>query len=154
VSIDSLHTRPPRLVLVNLDAGTELTAWANPPHLAMERTAHWNRIAIPGLGHQPLQYVGSANRLLSDVELAFDRRWQPSVNLVEVRAFLDGLVVPTRLDLPSAPPRVLLAWPHLLSLEVVVDTVRFEIDQLAAAGGALALRALVTFEEIGEGGDR
>lgn len=150
MSIGNVTVPPPRLVIINLTTGDELTAWANPTQLTETRSAQWNRIAVPGLGYQPLQYGGTNNRQLADVELMFDRRWQPDADLAAARRFLDALVAPASADVASAPPRLLLVWPKLLSLEVITESVELTHEYFASDGTPLAMRARLTFEAIAE----
>jgi len=150
MSIGNVAIRPPRLVMINLVTSEELEAWANPAQLTETRSAQWNRLAVPGLGYQPLQYAGTTNRQLADVELAFDRRWAPDADLDVARRFLDMLVAPATTEVASAPPRLLLVWPKLLSLEVVAESVELTHEYIASDGTPLAMRAKLTFEAIAE----
>src|SRR5215208_4821511 len=123
MTTDTLRVQPPRLVLVNLVTREQLEVWANPPTLTEQRSAQWNRLGVPGLGHQPLQYGGTTNRRIPDVVLILDRRTHPEADIEAARRFFDALVAPAGSAAPSAPPRVLFVWPKLLSLEAVTESV-------------------------------
>jgi hypothetical protein len=150
MTTDTLRVEPPRLVLVNLVTGEPLEAWANPPSLTEQRSAQWTRLGIPGLGHQPLQYGGTANRRVPDVVLVFDRRTRPDADLEAARRFFDALVVPAGPTAPSAPPRVLLVWPKLLSLEAVSESVETIHDVFAIDGTPVAMTVKLAFEHVVE----
>jgi hypothetical protein len=135
---------------MNLTTLDQLEAWANPPVLVEQRAAQWNRLSVPGLGHQPLQYGGTGNRRLADMELIFDRRTHPYADLEAARQFLDALVEPVRTTMPAAPPRVLFVWPKLLSLEVITDSVEIVHEHFAVDGSPMAMTATLAFERVVE----
>jgi hypothetical protein len=148
MATDTLRVQAPRLVLTNLATLDELEAWANPPSLTEQRSAQWNRLSVPGLGHQPLQFGGTGNRRLADMELVFDRRTHPYADLDAARQFLDRLVVPVRMTVPASPPRVLFVWPKLLTLEVVAETVELVHEHFAVDGTPIAMTAKLAFEHV------
>jgi hypothetical protein len=155
MTMDVARIRPPRCALVNLVTGEELTCLANPTELAERVMVTWNRLAVPGLSHQPLQYSSTGNRQLSGVELYMDRYLaaaEPQApDLLEFRRFLRALTVPPAAEAgapPAAPPRVLFVWPQLLTLEAVVETVELRYQRFAVDGSVLVYTASVTFEEI------
>ena len=150
MSTDTLRGQPPRLVLVNLVTLEELEAWMNPPALSEQRGAQWNRLAIPGLGYQALQFGGTTNRKLADLTLVFDRRTHPYADLDVARLFLDGLVAPAAPAPASGPPRVLFVWPRLLSIETIVESVELTHDHVAVDGTPMAMTAKITFEQVVE----
>ena len=116
---------------------------------------NWNRLAVPGLSHQVLQFQSTANRQLSGLEFYLDRFFaaeQPGdVKILEFRAFLRALTVPpkgTEGVAATAPPRVLFVWPGVVTVECVVASVEFLYKQLAVDGTVLVYTASVSFEEI------
>jgi hypothetical protein len=119
VSFDGAIARPPRCVLVNVTSGESMECLFNPTQLSEKLQVNWNRLAVPGLSHQVLQFQSTANRQLSGVEFYLDRYFaaeQPGdVNILEFRAFLRALTVPpegTEDVAATAPPRVLFIWPR------------------------------------------
>jgi hypothetical protein len=145
---DSLARRPPRLALVNLATGERLDTWANPPQLAMRTTVNWNRLSPPGADHQPLQFTGTGNRQLTELELIFDRAFADStdVDLAQARMFLDATTVPTAPGLP--PPTVLFVWPGVVTLEAVVTSLDVQVRRFASDGSPLTLAATLTLEQV------
>lgn len=155
MSFDGAIARPPRCILVNVTTGESMECLFNPTQLSEKLQVNWNRLAVPGLSHQVLQFQSTANRQLSGVEFyldAFFAAEQPGdVNILEFRAFLRALTVPpegTEDVASTAPPRVLFIWPEVITVECVVASVEFTYKQLAVDGAVLVYAASVTFEEI------
>ena len=110
---------------------------------------------MPGLSHQILQFQSTGNRQISGVEFYLDRFFtaeQPGdVDILEFRAFIRALTVPpegTEGVADTAPPRTLIIWPEVLTVEAVVADVEFQYRQLSVEGEVLVYTATVTFEEI------
>ncbi|WP_228560082.1 MULTISPECIES: peptidoglycan-binding protein [Myxococcus] len=127
----------------------------NPTQLVEKLQVNWNRLVVPGLSHQVLQFQGTSNRQLAGVEFDLDAffatQQADTSNIMAFRAFLRALTVPpagTEGVLATAPPRVLVLWPGVLTVECVVASVEFQYRQLAVDGRVLVYTATVTFEEI------
>ena len=152
MSLDAALARAPRCLLVNVTSGESLECLFNPTHVTEKLQVNWNRLAVPGLSHQVLQFQSTANRQLSGVEFYLDRFFaaeQPGdVNILDFRAFLRALTVPPEGVAATAPPRVLLIWPSVVTVECVVASVEFQYKQLAVDGLVLVYTASVSFEEI------
>ena len=151
----SFDTRPPRCSLVNVVTGESIDCLFNPTQLAERVQVHYNRLAVPGLSHQVLQYQGTGNRELSEVEFYLDRTFaseQPGdVDILTFRAFLRALTVPpeaTEGVAATAPPRALFVWPGVLTVEAVLTGVAFQYRQFASDGSVMVYAATVGFEEI------
>lgn len=136
------------MALVNLATGERLDAWANPPQLGMRTTVNWNRLAPPGADHQPLQFTGTGNRQLTEVELMFDRSLADAseLDLTRVRTFLDATTVPAGPGLP--PPTLLVVWPGVLTLEVVVVSLEPQLRRFAVDGTPLEFAATLALEQV------
>lgn len=148
-------TRPPRCSLVNVVTVEAVECLFNPTQLVEKVQVNWNRLAVPGLSHQVLQYQSTGNRELSGVEFYLDRVFaaeQPGdVDIMEFRAFLRALTVPpeaTEGVAATAPPRTLFIWPGVLTVEAVLTGVEFQYRQFGVDGRALVYAANVSFEEI------
>ncbi|RKH35672.1 peptidoglycan-binding protein [Corallococcus praedator] len=147
--------RPPRCVLVNVLTGEAMDCLFNPTQLTEKLQVNWNRLAVPGLSHQVLQFQGTSNRQLSGVEFYLDAffaaQQADTSSVMAFRAFVRALTVPpagTEGVLATAPPRVLVLWPGVLTVECVVASVEFQYRQLAVDGRVLVYTATVTFEEV------
>lgn len=155
MSINAGLARPPRCVLVNVLTGEAMECLFNPTQLVEKLQVNWNRLAVPGLSHQVLQFQGTSNRQLAGVEFYLDAffatQQADTSNIMAFRAFLRALTVPpagTEGVLATAPPRVLVLWPGVLTVECVVASVEFQYRQLAVDGRVLVYSATVTFEEV------
>ena len=155
MNLRSAIGRPPRCVLVNVLTGESMECLLNPTQLAEKVQVNYARLTIPGLSHQLLQYQSTSNRQISGVEFYLDRYFaaeQPGdVDIMDFRAFLRALTVPPNNAqgvLQAAPPRVLIIWPEVLTVEAVLTSVIFQYSQLAVDGRVMLYTAQVSFEEI------
>ncbi|WP_240462505.1 peptidoglycan-binding protein [Myxococcus sp. CA018] len=140
---------------MNVLTGEAMECLFNPTQLVEKLQVNWNRLVVPGLSHQVLQFQGTSNRQLAGVEFDLDAffatQQADTSNIMAFRAFLRALTVPpagTEGVLATAPPRVLVLWPGVLTVECVVASVEFQYRQLAVDGRVLVYTATVTFEEI------
>ncbi|MCK7535249.1 MAG: hypothetical protein MZV63_31810 [Marinilabiliales bacterium] len=122
MGIEQAVAKPPRCFAGQRDHGrVAWTACFNPTQLAEKVQVNWNRLQVPGLSHQVLQFQGTGNRQFSAVEFYLDKVFaaeQPGdTDIMEFRRFLR---VPHRAaggdrGVPAtAPPRVLFIWPGVL----------------------------------------
>lgn len=169
MSIKQTTARPPRCLLVNVITGETMECLFNPTQISEKLQVNWNRLSVPGLSHQVLQFQSTGNRQLSGVEFYLDRFFaskQPgwshtscaarpcdlgSPDIMEFRSFIRALTVPPAgtEDVPdTAPPRMLFIWPNVVTVETVVTDVEFQYRQIATDGKVLVYSATVSFEEI------
>ena len=80
-----------------------------------------------------LQFQSTGNRQLSGVEFYLDRFFAPEqpgdVDILAFRSFVRALTVPpegTEDVAGTAPPRVLVVWPEVLTVEAVVTDVALQ----------------------------
>ena len=150
--------RAPRCTLLNVATAEAMECLFNPAQLTEKVQVGWNRLTVPGLSHQPLQFQATGNRQLAGVEFYLDRLFAEehasAPEVLEFAAFLRALTVPPATEggvLSGAPPRVLVVWPRVLVLEAVVTEVEFAFRRFGADGRVLAYVATCTFEEILDG---
>ena len=155
MGIELAMVRPPRCLLVNVTTGESMECLFNPTQLSEKVQVNYNRLAVPGLSHQVLQFQSTGNRQIAGVEFYLDRFFaaeQPGdVDILDFRAFLRALTVPpegTEGVVDTAPPRTLLVWPGVITIETVVTGVEFQYRQVAVDGTVLVYAATVSFEEI------
>jgi hypothetical protein len=155
MSIARAIVRPPRCVLVNVGTGEAVECLFNPTQLTERVSVNYNRLTVPGLSHQPLQYQSTGNRTVPNVEFYLDRYFavsQPEApEILAFRSFVRALTVPpagTHGVVDTAPPRALVVWPNVLTVEAVVTDVEFQYRQLGVDNTVLIYTAQVTFEEI------
>ena len=150
MGIERSIVRPPRCFLVNISTGENMECLFNPTQLSEKLQVNWNRLNVPGLSHQVLQYQSTGNWQLTGVEFYLDRFFaskQPGASdILQFRSFLRSLTVP---DVAyGSPPRTLLVWPRVLTVETVVTDLAFQYRQFAADASLLVYTATVGFEAI------
>jgi hypothetical protein len=155
MGIEYAGTRPSRCSLVNVETAESIDSLFNPTQLSEKVQINWNRVTVPGLSHQLLQFQSTGNRQLSGVEFYLDRFFAAeqvaSPDVLEFRGFLRALTVPPKgtEGVPAtAPPRTLFIWPNVLTIETVLTDLEFQYKQFAADGTVQVYTAVVTFEEI------
>jgi len=147
--------RAPRCFLANVATGEILDCLFNPTTLSEKVSVNWNRVTVPGLSHQLLQFQSTGNRQLSGVEFylarLFAKKESEDADILDFRAFLRALTVPPKgaEGVPAtAPPRTLFVWPGVLSIETLLTDLDLQYRQFGVDGSLLVYTATVTFEEI------
>jgi Contractile injection system tube protein len=156
MSFATVVRRAPRVLLVNESSHESMSCLFNPTELLERVAVNYSRLSVVGLSHQPLQYGSTGNRELPGLEFYVDKFFASAraddMDVMSFAGFLRALTVPAALpDATSgavAPPRVLLLWPNVLTLEAVVTSLELAFRQFGADGGALVYVATVTFEEV------
>jgi hypothetical protein len=153
--LGAITVRPPRCLLINVATGENMPCLFNPTQLTERVQVNWNRIAVPGLSHQLLQYQSTGNRQLGGVEFYIDRffarQQATNADIRGFRGFLRALTVPPKAPqgVPVvAPPRTLFIWPQVLTIETVLTDLEFQYRQFGADGSLQVYTATVSFEEI------
>lgn len=154
MSLATALGRPPRCVLINVASGESMECLLNPTELSEKLQVNWTRLTVPGLSHQVLQFQSTGNRQIA-MEFYLDRFFaaaQPAdMRILSFRAFLRALTVPpagTEGTVATAPPRVIVVWPKVITLEAVVASVDFQYRHFGADLDVLVYTASVAFEEI------
>lgn len=155
MSIAFASLRAPRCFLINIASGEFIECLFNPTQLTEKIAVNWNRVVVPALSHQLLQFQSTGNRQLSGLEFYLDRHIarerSEDADILEFRGFLRALTVPPKGDegVPStAPPRALFVWPGVIAVEAVLADLEFSYRQFGVDGSVLVYTATVTFEEI------
>lgn len=119
---------PPKVTLTNISSGNTLEAMFNPSNLEEQLTTEWSKLTIPGMSHQVLQYSHTTNEAFT-LELFWRATSRDELErIARARRWLKSLMYP-----PSgaedvaggAPPRVLVVWPGMLSMQCVLGQLRF-----------------------------
>jgi hypothetical protein len=155
MGLEQAIVRPPRCALVNVSTGESIDCLFNPSQLSEKVSVNWNRLNVPGLSHQVLQYQSTGNRQLSGVEFYLDRLFAAAApnapDVMDFRRFLRALTVSPEnaQDVAGgAPPRVLIIWPKVLTVETVLTDVEFQFRQFAVDNTVLVYTATCGFEAI------
>lgn len=150
----SPYAEPERMSIANLQTGESLDVLFNPTELAKSFNVKWNRLEVPGLPHEVLQYKGTSNLRvpLQLIAHAFTQRPSAAATIDEFEKFIMSLGYPSenaQSVASGAPPRCLVIWPGVLVFTAqLVDEVKFTHTQFASRGGSLRYAANVTFEEV------
>ena len=155
MGLESAGVRPARCLLINVETTESIECLFNPTQLSEKVSVNWNRVSVPGLSHQLLQFQSTGNRQVGGVEFYLDRFYaraqSADADILEFRGFMRALTVPLVgvEGVPAtAPPRVLFLWPNVLTIEAVLTDLEFRYTQFAGDGAVLVYTAEVSFEEI------
>ena len=140
------------MAIANVATGESVEAQFNPTEFEEALEVNWARQTVPGLSHQPLQFVNTGNAKFT-LELNFEVQ-DPNADLDQIhhaRRFLQSLCYPRRgaEDVASGgPPRALFVWPNVVSLTCVVTALSFKYGRFNVEGTPVQFTAKVTVEEI------
>jgi hypothetical protein len=143
---------PSRMSIANVSTGDSVDAQFNPTELEESLEVNWARQTVPGLSHQPLQFVNTGNVKFT-LELNFETQ-DPGADLdqlLRARRFLQSLCYPRRgaADVASGgPPRALFVWPTIVSLTCVITSLTFKYSRFNVAGTPVQFTAKIGLEEI------
>jgi len=152
MSIDVASERPARMSIANVATGDSVEAQFNPSEFEEALEVNWTRQTVPGLSHQPLQFVNTGNVKFT-LELNFEVQ-DPATDLETVhqgRRFLQSLCYPRRGAedvVGGGPPRALFVWPNVISLTCVVTALSFKYGRFNLEGTPVQFTAKVTLEEV------
>lgn len=145
---------PAKVHLVNVTTGEGIDVLINPTQLQQAVSVNYARQQVPGMSHQPLQYISTGNRVVGPVQFQMDRlvaeATQDSPEILDFQQFIEALTVPaagTGGPADTRPPRVLIVWPGVMTVEAVVTSADFLFIDFGEDASALAYVANVTFEE-------
>ncbi len=144
--------RPARMSIANVSSGDSIEAQFNPTEFEEALEVNWARQTVPGLSHQPLQFVNTGNTKFT-LELNFEAQ-DPVTSLDQIhlaRRFLQSLCYPRRGAedvIGGGPPRALFVWPNVVSLTCVVTSLSFKYGRFNLEGTPIQFAAKVTLEEV------
>ena len=119
MTLEAAIARPPRCHLVNVSTAESIDCLFNPTQVVEKLQVNWNRLAVPGLSHEPMQFKNTSNRQLSGVEFYLDRLFageQPGdINIRDFRAFLRALTVPIKKRFVASSFGIRLSILYLLT---------------------------------------
>jgi hypothetical protein len=152
VALEVAAQTPARMSIANVSSGESIEAQFNPTELEEALEVNWARQTVPGLSHQPLQFVNTGN-LKFTLELQFEAQ-NPATDVdrnLQARRFLQSLCYPRRGAanvVGGGPPRVLFVWPTFVSLTCVIASLSFKYSRFNLAGTPIYFTAKVALEEI------
>lgn len=152
MSLSSALPTPFKCILVNVATSESLSVLFNPTELVERVSVNYSRLGVLGLSHQLLQYQHTSNRQLPSVEFYFDKLFAAEApgdpDIDDFRSFLRALTVPPASAEMTPPPRALVLWPNVLTIETVLTDLEFHYKSFGPHGHALVYTATCTFEEI------
>ena len=152
MALDVAAQKPARMSIANIATGESIDAQFNPTDFEEALEVNWARQTVPGLSHQPLQFVNTGNAKFT-LELNFEAQ-DPTADLEQIhlaRRFLQSLCYPRRGAedvIGGGPPRALFVWPNVVSLTCVVTGLSFKYGRFNLEGAPIQFTAKVTLEEI------
>jgi hypothetical protein len=152
MALDVAARKPARMSIANVATGESVDAQFNPTDFEEALEVNWARQTVPGLSHQPLQFVNTGNAKFT-MELNFEVQ-DPTTDLERIhlaRRFLQSLCYPRRGAedvVGGGPPRALFVWPGVISLTCVLTALSFKYGRFNLDGMPVQFTAKVTLEEI------
>jgi hypothetical protein len=151
MALDVAAQTPARMSIANVSSGESIEAQFNPTELEEALEVNWARLTVPGLSHQPLQFVNTGN-LKFALELQFEALGPAdSDRILRAKRFLQSLCYPRRGAanvVGGGPPRVLFVWPTFVSLTCVIASLSFKYSRFNLAGTPIHFTAKLALEEI------
>jgi len=138
--------------IANVSSGASIDAQFNPTEFEEALEVNWARQTVPGLSHQPLQFIHTGNTKFT-LELNFEAQ-DPTTDLDQIhlaRRFLQSLCYPRRGAedvIGGGPPRALFVWPNVVSLTCVVTALSFKYGRFNLDGTPVQFTAKVALEEV------
>ena len=107
MGLEVASQRPARMSIANVSSGDSVEAQFNPTEFEEALEVNWARQTVPGLSHQPLQFVNTGNVKFT-LELNFEAQ-DPTTDLDQLhlsRRFLQSLCYPRQIGRASCRERV------------------------------------------------
>ena len=152
--IDVVNREPPKMSLTNfVDPKDTIFPQFNPEEITAQFRAQWEKMVIPGLSHQRMNYISSSN-----VVFRFLLRYDATGRSAETRdehednlRFIQAHFHP-RLGgdsiLGGEAPRILFIWPTLISLTAVIEEATFKFTRFNSALQLMAWNVSIGLSEI------
>lgn len=147
----ALAIAPPRAVLINLATGEERAVPRNPNEPSWEVEAEFDRSKIPGLSHQPQQFIATSN---FELEYEIETMVVTPLELQELEAFRKfclSLTVPRRNGLDEGSgglPRVLFVWPNYCTITCFVTSLGEKTKRQNRNGSVVESTIKMKLEEV------
>lgn len=142
---------PSKLTFTNTVNGKELVAQFNPTQLTESLGSNWTALTLPGASRQPLQFVNTDNLKLT-FDLFFLAQTTEDLRLMHrARLLLFAWCYPRNVSNDvqgGAPPRLLVTWPGMLSLEAVLRKSEIRHQRFNKLGQSVHFVANVSLDNI------
>lgn len=150
MTLEAATVTPERMHLVDLRTGEDRTAFFNPSQLEEQVSVNYARQTIPGLSHQPLQYVNTNNHGIELDLYAAGHSVTERQLMDDWRRFLLSLCYASESAdsiQNGAPPSVLFIWPRVFSMRIRIMSVRIVHKDFVIGGETRRWAAAISFEE-------
>lgn len=152
MGLEIISRRPTRMSIANTATGDSIEAQFNPSDFEEALEVNWARLTVPGLSHQPMQFINTGN-VKFNLELNFDAAGDTTgiEQFKLARRFLQSLCYPRRGAqdvIGGGPPRALFVWPNVVSLTSVLTGLSFKYGRFNIEGTPIQYTAKVALEEI------
>ncbi|MCG8670588.1 MAG: hypothetical protein MI867_14315, partial [Pseudomonadales bacterium] len=148
----SLEARPPRITFASLRTGESVEMPFTPEQFQEDITVEYVRQNVLGLSHQPLQYRGTSNHVIPDLEFFFRATSREEIERIHNgRRFLLSLCYPpdnANTIRRGGPTRVLFVWPQVVTMTFVITRLSITHEKFNQEGRTTVFRAKLTIEEI------
>lgn len=148
-----LGRKPERLYITDLQTGDTIHAQFNPTDFEEYLRVDWPKHRVVGLSHRPMHYLGTENTEIN-FELYFDILVDNGTTIdtiLNARKFLQSLCYARRgaSDVRHGEaPRALFVWPNFITLNCVIDDLRFKYERFNYEGVPTRYCVKVKIEEI------
>lgn len=156
--------RMPKVVIANIRTGEFVEMPFTPPEFSEEISVEYARQKVVGMSHSILQYAGTENHKFGGLSFAFvgtplssNRPGAAAGGVNAQDAALDTRNFLMSLCYASAsaqgirtggPPRVLFAWPSLISMTCVIASLKVTHSKFDTLGKPTVFNAQLDLEEI------
>lgn len=144
---------PPQMYLRNRVNGEKVQPQGNPPGFSGEVKVAYNRLKIPGLSHQIKQFSNTEDLKTTPIEFEYYGDTEKERDEIDRQfAIWQSWLLPEQADdiRNGAPPRLLLVWPNVFSLEVVITDFKFNMKEFTPEGDISWLVVTASFEEVSD----
>jgi hypothetical protein len=152
--LDDFSGEAARMSIVNTVTTEAMEVPFNPTEFEEIVEANYARLTVPGLGYEPLQFIGTKNTKYN-LDLYCDGLTGLAAEEVngihQFRRFLMALCYPQRSATSVAgggAPRALFIWPNVVRLTCVITQITFRHTRFNLEGKTVLYTARVALEEI------
>jgi len=135
-----------RITLLNHETDELIEVPIRPDILSEQVEVNYSRATVIGLTHQPLQYLGTANRKIPSITFQVDQHFAGEGEDIEtLRNFLMAATVEE--EGRAGPARITMVWPKAMTFTGVITSLRISRERFGSDGRVTGYSATVTFEE-------
>lgn len=150
--IGDATARPPRVTFASVRTGESIEMPFTPEKFTEQIVVEYARQQVLGLSHQPLQYTGTQNHTIPDLDFFFRATTPAEIESIhDGRRFLMSLCYPpdgADSIRRGGPSRVLFIWPQVVVMTFVITRLNISHEKFNVEGRTTVFRAKIQIEEI------